>query len=133
MALIKRRFVDTSDESQKEKDEVQVQLELDVQPESYESSSDEATKENPQDDSTLNQENPKEEAEEKPAKVVVRARRKVEVAKTQSTSETTESATQQTEPSKTKKKTETTSETTIVLIRHSAIQFMMTSLKNLKH
>ena len=32
MALIKRRFVDTSDESQKEKDEAQVQLELDVQP-----------------------------------------------------------------------------------------------------
>ncbi|MBQ7882694.1 MAG: transcription termination factor Rho [Treponema sp.] len=112
MALIKRRFVDTSDESQKEKDEVQVQLELDVQPESYESSSDEATKENPQDDSTLNQENPKEEAEEKPAKVVVRARRKVVVAKTQSTSETTESATQQTEPSTTEEKTETTSETT---------------------
>ncbi len=112
MALIKRRFVDTSDESQKEKDEVQVQLELDVQPESYESSSDEATKENPQDDSTLNQENPKEEAEEKPAKVVVRARRKVVVAKTQSTSETTESATQQTEPSTTEEKPETTSETT---------------------
>ncbi|MBP3607208.1 MAG: transcription termination factor Rho [Treponema sp.] len=112
MALIKRRFVDTSDESQKEKDEAQVQLELDVQPESYESSSDEATKENPQDDSTLNQENPKEEAEEKPAKVVVRARRKVIVAKTQSTSETTEAATQQTEPSATEEKTETTSETT---------------------
>ncbi len=77
MALLKRRFFDKSDDSKKE--ESQPQLELDIQPESYESAPDEPAapevKTEQQEDAVSEEPAPVAENSEETAKTVVRKRK----------------------------------------------------------
>lgn len=86
MALIqRRRFVDTSEDSQKSKDDAQQQLDLDAQPASYESPANMSGESNPSDSE---QTNPEQTTETKPAaKVVVRPRRRIVAKKDTSASD----------------------------------------------
>ena len=105
MALIKRRFLDKSEDLKSENENVQNQLELDIQPESFESpapvqeesvaepevneseenDSSEDEPENPASEessaATETEENPS-ETEERRTRVVVKPRRRVVVSKT---------------------------------------------------
>ncbi|WP_149554078.1 transcription termination factor Rho [Treponema pectinovorum] len=95
MALIKRRFIDRSEGSKKENEEPQQQLELEIQPQSYESplqasdaenhsqerdlSSEERTETEDSDDFVQNENSQENDSQDKSSKVIVKPRRRVVV------------------------------------------------------
>ncbi|MGI5057967.1 transcription termination factor Rho [Treponema pectinovorum] len=95
MALIKRRFIDRSEGSKKENEEPQQQLELEIQPQSYESplqtsdaenhsqerdlNSEERTETEDSDDFVQNENSQENDSQDKSSKVIVKPRRRVVV------------------------------------------------------
>ncbi|WP_147612631.1 transcription termination factor Rho [Treponema pectinovorum] len=95
MALIKRRFIDRSEGSKKENEEPQQQLELEIQPQSYESplqtsdaenhsqerdlSNEERTETEDSDDFVQNENSQENDFQDKSSKVIVKPRRRVVV------------------------------------------------------